>query len=500
MADFDTLAHSVHSVHRLLTETVIDNEAIIAQGPQAENTTGQELFILATNFLLYVCLVLITYLVSKLYLESNHSWDFLEGTSFTVVPPSRENSIPADMNAEDEEEDGEQPKKDEADPSKGGGMKRSASGSSLGELLGEIEGWEPRKSATGAPTMGTKNQVLSQLAFCAVGLNACFLVWGVLQERMLTQTYGPDEEYFTYSYMLVFTNRLGGLVLSAVLMYLYKPAIETRAMLYEYSFPSVSNMLSSWCQYEALKYVSFPTQMLSKCFKLVPIMVMGKVLGNKDYPMYDYVVAALIGLGISLFLTSSEALNIGVDTFGEKESAAATVTGIVLLGFFLLFDSFTSQWQTRMFDRNKQLSPFQMMFAINAFSTMFSFVTLVHTNELNPAWKFVVEHPEIHFHFIAFSFCSTIGQLFIFSTIKKFGAVVFAIIMSTRILLSIGMSCYIYNHNITEMGYVGMIIVFGAIAYRIKRKTEDKRLISWEGIDDSEGPAMFNEWHEHLDL
>ena len=46
----------------------------------------------------------------------------------------------------------------------------------------------------------------------------------------------------------------------------------------------VDNMLSSWCQYEALKYVSFPTQMLFKCFKLFPIMVMGKLLGNKNYP------------------------------------------------------------------------------------------------------------------------------------------------------------------------------------------------------------------------
>ena len=54
-------------------------------------------------------------------------------------------------------------------------------------------------------------------------------------------------------------------------------------------------MLSSWCQYEALKYVSFPTQMLFKCFKLAPIMLMGKFLGNKDYPVYDYLVAIMIG-------------------------------------------------------------------------------------------------------------------------------------------------------------------------------------------------------------
>ena len=45
----------------------------------------------------------------------------------------------------------------------------------------------------------------------------------------------------------------------------------------EISYSAVSNLLSSWCQYEALKYVSFPCQTLFKSFKLLPVMVMGKV-------------------------------------------------------------------------------------------------------------------------------------------------------------------------------------------------------------------------------
>jgi adenosine 3'-phospho 5'-phosphosulfate transporter B2 len=50
----------------------------------------------------------------------------------------------------------------------------------------------------------------------------------------------------------VFLNRLGGFIISALLYYLTSPP-PTKAVFYEFSFPSVSNMLSSWCQYEALK-------------------------------------------------------------------------------------------------------------------------------------------------------------------------------------------------------------------------------------------------------
>jgi hypothetical protein len=55
--------------------------------------------------------------------------------------------------------------------------------------------------------VGTKHEVLQSVFFCGLGLHISFLIWGLLQERMLTQTY--NGEYFVYSYGLVFINRLG---------------------------------------------------------------------------------------------------------------------------------------------------------------------------------------------------------------------------------------------------------------------------------------------------
>ena len=105
------------------------------------------------------------------------------------------------------------------------------------------------------------------------------------------------------------------------------------AFAYRFAVSIQYNMLSSWCQYEALKYVSFPTQMLFKCFKLFPIMVMGKLLGNKNYPPYDYGVAAAIGVGIAVFSVATEDLEIGQDAIGEIENVGGTVCGIALLLF-----------------------------------------------------------------------------------------------------------------------------------------------------------------------
>ena len=342
----------------------------------------------------------------------------------------------------------------------------------------------------------SKKAVLTRLLTCAIGLNVSFLVVGILQERMLTRPYDGGE-YFTSSYGLVFLNRLGGFILSALLYWLAKPK-PTNAIFFEFSFPSVSNMLSSWCQYEALKYVSFPTQMLFKCFKLAPIMLMGKYLGNKSYPMHDYVVALLIGLGIAVFMVSTEPMDFGFSSTGGPETWGGTLCGIMLLIFFLCFDSFTGQWQSRMFHRHSDLTPAHMMLMVNAFSMVFGFITLVHTHEIESFWAFLGRHPEVHMHVVVFSVGNTIGQIFIFQTIRSFGAVVFAIVMNTRIILSILCSCLIYSHAVPSQGVFGLFVVFASVAYRIKRQTAGT-IIKWREQRE-QGRDWLKEVHEHMDM
>lgn len=82
--------------------------------------------------------------------------------------------------------------------------------------------------------------------------------------------------------------------------------------------------------------------------------------------------------------------------------------------------------------------------------------------------------------------------------VKSFGALVFAIIMSIRILVSTVVSCAVYSHPITEMGWLGIIIVSCAVTYRIKRKMEGQPLLRWK--DTGNSGIVLKEWHEHLDI
>ena len=59
----------------------------------------------------------------------------------------------------------------------------------------------------------------------------------------------------------------------------------------QYAAVSISNVVATTCQYEALKYVSFPVQTLGKCAKMIPVMLWGAVIMHKRYQLREYLLA-----------------------------------------------------------------------------------------------------------------------------------------------------------------------------------------------------------------
>lgn len=99
------------------------------------------------------------------------------------------------------------------------------------------------------------------LSFCTFGLLGSYLSWGLLQERIMSTEYNTGK--FKSSNFLVFCNRILALCV-AITVTRFTKQPKFKAPFYKFSFTSLSNVLSSWCQLEALKYVSFPTQVLGK--------------------------------------------------------------------------------------------------------------------------------------------------------------------------------------------------------------------------------------------
>ncbi|XP_028997544.1 adenosine 3'-phospho 5'-phosphosulfate transporter 1 [Betta splendens] len=315
---------------------------------------------------------------------------------------------------------------------------------------------------------GSSVKQATKLIFCAAGLQASYLTWGVLQERVMTRSYGAiapehEGEKFKDSQFLVFMNRILALTVSGLWCILFKQP-RHGAPMYKYSFASLSNIMSSWCQYEALKYISFPTQVLAKASKVIPVMLMGKIVSRKSYEYWEYFTAVLISVGVSMFLLSS--------TTNKHPSTVTTFSGIIILIGYIVFDSFTSNWQDNLF--KYKMSSVQMMFGVNLFSCLFTVCSLLEQGAFFDSLAFMTRHSEFAFHAVLLSVCSACGQLFIFYTINQFGAAVFTIIMTLRQAIAILLSCFLYGHAVTVIGGFGVAIVFLALFLRVYARSRMK--------------------------
>jgi len=313
----------------------------------------------------------------------------------------------------------------------------------------------------------------SKLVFSAVGLQGSYLIWGALQERIMKHEYGSEEdgtlEQFKESQFLVFVNRVLAFF-AAVLICNFFPQPKHRTPLYKYSFPSMSNVMSSWFQYEALKFVSFPTQVLAKACKVIPVMIMGKFVNGTVYPMFEYACALGLGIGVAVFMFAK------ADDEGkmDEDGTVTSMSGVILLVGYMMFDSFTSNYQSALFKDFKP-SKFQMMFGVNLFSCFFTLWSLTLRSQFFPSVAFMFRHSTFMWHVVILSITSATGQIFIFHVISTYGPLVFTIIMTLRQVFSIFLSAMLFNHHFSAQAYVGVAIVAFSLFMKIYMKKQMKK-------------------------
>ena len=294
---------------------------------------------------------------------------------------------------------------------------------------------------------------------------------------MVTQPYGEEGELFTFSVFLVLNNRLVSMALAALVLAVTRGSVRPVAPVPAYAAVSISNVIATTCQYEALRYVSFPVQTLGKCGKMIPVMLWGRLMLGRRYSASDYAVAAAITAGATVFLLGGDVSSPAAKHRhgghssrggGADGSAAGWMTsmyGCALMLGYLGCDGFTSTLQDRLF-KGYSMETFNQMLWVTGCSAAISCVWLLGDSSMSAALAFVSRHPDCLQGIWLLSLSSAIGQLFILSTIKEYGALVFATVMTSRQFLSILLSCLIFMHPLTAQQWAGTVLIFSALYYQ----------------------------------
>jgi len=328
-----------------------------------------------------------------------------------------------------------------------------------------------------------------RLATCVVGIISSLLVYAYLQERImalpLTTDAAGQPVFFRDSLFLVLQNRLYA-ALAAVFVLLWqgdRSGMRPQAPLYKYASVSLSNVVATWAQYSALAWVSMPTQTLGKCAKMIPVLVWGSIMSGKRYTLSDYGVAAAVAAGCTLFLLAG---NIQAKYSAEQNS----LYGLVLMVVYLAFDGFTSTFQEKLF-RGYPMSTYNQMLFVNLTSACISFLGVASSGRLAADLQLCWQYPRLFIDASVLSAAAVIAQFFITYTIKEFGALVYATVITTRQILTILLSNLFFAHGLTVQQWCGAAIVFSALYLKSYTQQMSRRATKPAAapLDNDNGPA-----------
>ncbi|KAJ1920412.1 UDP-galactose transporter [Mycoemilia scoparia] len=313
------------------------------------------------------------------------------------------------------------------------------------------------------------------LIFCIAGIYACFLTWGVTQERVVSTDYGNGDKFRHF----IVLNLVQAVVASFV-GFMYATIVRKEEMV-GLNRPLVKRIAilgllvasASPFGYSSMKYLNYVAVTLAKSCKLLPIVIMNKLLYNRKYPLYKYAVVAMVTIGVSTFMLYQPA---------KKNKKATTTLEGSIFGLFLVLinltlDGIVSSMQDQIFADFKYLRGEHMMCYVSLFSSIFMLVWLLNpwNPELGQAISFFAAHPQVIGDIGLFAICGATGQCFIYYMLAHFGSLALTTTTVTRKLFTILLSIAKFNHTLNPAQWGSILCVFSGIALEAVMKTKSSK-------------------------
>ncbi|KAF8583322.1 UAA transporter [Ramaria rubella] len=371
-----------------------------------------------------------------------------------------------------------------------------------------------------------------RLAVCVGGVYSMFLIWAVAQERLsvpFPSTDGSEPAKFKSALFMGMCQSALSALSSLVYIFLrrrpgqtfrqliglelgveqsktnghtvtnghaatnsdgsamtHPSSSRTRALSWAYFRTSLLLTTAAPFGFAALSHISYPTMVLGKSCKLVPVLIMNVLLYRRRFAAHKYLVVAMVTAGITIFMFfGADAAASASKHASGSNAGSSSLIGMLYLFINLALDGAINSTQDEIFTRYKVTGQ-QMMFFINVYVALISaflallplpYIPVLHPShtqesEMMGVLKFVELHPSVLKPLAQFALTGSLGQLFIFETLQHFGSLTLVMITLTRKMFTMILSVIVYNHALTAGQWVGAGTVFAGIGVEawVKRK------------------------------
>lgn len=238
-------------------------------------------------------------------------------------------------------------------------------------------------------------------------------------------------------------------------MLLAQPQKEDKTPKLYYVSSALTYLLAMITSNMALRWVPYPTQVVGKSAKPIPVMILGVLIGNKRYDLKKYICIITIVIGVALFMFKD----------GKVSSSVSEETiglGELLLFLSLSMDGLTGAIQDRM-RAHSAPSGKHMMLGMNGWSTIMVTVALLATGEAQEFIGFASKYPFLWINLGMLALTGALGQLFIFMMVSGFGPLSCSVVTTTRKFFTVLCSVILFGNVLAVRQWYGAVLVFAGL-------------------------------------
>lgn len=213
----------------------------------------------------------------------------------------------------------------------------------------------------------------------------------------------------------------------------------------------------------SLGYLNYPTQVIFKCCKLIPVMLGGVFIQGKRYNLADVSAAVCMNLGLIWFTLADSTI-----------APNFNLTGVMLISLALCADAVIGNVQEKAMKLHNA-SNSEMVLYSYSIGFVYILLGLSCTSGLGPAVAFCSKNPVGTYGYaFLFSLTGYFGISFVLALIKIFGALLAVTVTTGRKAMTVVLSFLFFAKPFTfQYIWSGLLVVLG-IFLNVYSKNMDK--------------------------
>ena len=217
----------------------------------------------------------------------------------------------------------------------------------------------------------------------------------------------------------------------------------------------------------SLERISYPTQVLFRSSKLIPVMLGSFFFLKKRYSITEILAVILIVVGL-----------IGISVSDKKFQNKFDTIGLIAVIASLFCDAFASNLEDKAFS-TYQAPQSEVIAIIYLIGSLLVGAVSIPTGQFTEGIKICAKEPGLVVQIILFSYLGALGIQFIYLLIKSFGSVATVMITSLRKAFTVCLSFIMFPEKVfTIYHFFSILSIAAGIALNIygkKHNTKKRR-------------------------